>query len=85
MTKKQVGEERVDLAYIEGNQDKNTNKAGNWRQGLMGHRRVMFTGLLHMASSASFPIELSPGTVRSTMGWIFPHQLLIKKITARSI
>lgn len=77
---KQVGEERVDLAYIEGNQDKNTNEAGSWRQGLMGHRRVMFTGLLHMASSASFPIELSPATARSTMGWIFPHQLLFKKM-----
>jgi hypothetical protein len=42
MTQKQVGEERVYFAYIsisifiiEGNQDKNSIRAGTWRQELM--------------------------------------------------
>ena len=42
MTKKQVGEERVYLAYTsallfitEGSQDRNSNRAGTWRQELM--------------------------------------------------
>jgi hypothetical protein len=42
MTKKQVGEERIYLAYtsmllfiIEGSQDRNSNRAGSWRQELM--------------------------------------------------
>jgi hypothetical protein len=42
MTKEQVGEERVYLAYIsillfiiEGSQNKNLNRAGSWRQDLM--------------------------------------------------
>jgi hypothetical protein len=42
MTKKQVGEKRVYLAYtsttlfiIEGSHDRNSNRAGSWRQELM--------------------------------------------------
>ena len=42
MTKKQVGEERVNLAYtctllfiIEGSQDRNSHRAGTWKQELM--------------------------------------------------
>jgi hypothetical protein len=42
MTEKQVGEERVNSAYtsillfiIEGSQDRNSNRAGTWRQELM--------------------------------------------------
>ena len=42
MPQKQVGEERVDLAYtsillfiIKGSQDRNSNRAGTWRQELM--------------------------------------------------
>jgi hypothetical protein len=42
MTKKQVGEERVYLAYtsillviIKRSQDRNSNRAGTWRQELM--------------------------------------------------
>jgi hypothetical protein len=45
--------------------------------------RVLLTGLLPMAYSACFLIE--PRTTRSgmapdTMGWVLPHQPLIKKI-----
>jgi hypothetical protein len=42
MTRKQVGEERVCVAYtstalfiIEGSQDRNSNRTGTWRQELM--------------------------------------------------
>jgi hypothetical protein len=41
MTKKQVGEERVYLVYasvalfINGSQDRNSNRTGTWRQKLM--------------------------------------------------
>ena len=42
MTKKEAGEERVYLAYtstalfiMEGRQDRNSNRAGTWRQDLM--------------------------------------------------
>ena len=61
MTKRQVGEERVCLTYtsislfVAKGQDRNSNRAGTWRQELMQRTwRVLLTGLLPLACSACF-------------------------------
>ena len=79
MTKKQSEEERVYSAYtstllfiIKGSQDRNSHRAGTWRQELMQRPgRVLLTGLLPLACSACFLIEprtTSPGMALPTMG-----------------
>jgi hypothetical protein len=55
---KQVGEERVYPAYgsrslfiIKGSQDRNSSRAGTWKQELIrGHGGMLFTGLLTLIS-----------------------------------
>ena len=75
----QVGEERVYLAYMStllfitrGRQDRNSNRARTWRQGLMQRPwRVLLTGLLPLVCSACFLIEpktTSPEMAPPTMG-----------------
>lgn len=56
MTKKQVREERVDLAYtlpLSLNKDRDSNWAKTWRQELMQRqwRGTAYSGLLPMACS----------------------------------
>jgi hypothetical protein len=84
---KQVGEERVCLAYtpislfIIGCQDRNSHRARTLRQVLMQKPwRVLLTGFLFMACSACFLIEpkSSDGTTHSKLG--LPHPSLIKKM-----
>ena len=65
--KKQAREERVYLAYasqfiiITINQNRNSNRAGTWRQGsCRGHGGVLLAGLLLMACSTHFLIEHRP-------------------------
>ena len=86
---KQAGQERVYLAYtstvlfiIGGSQDRNSNRAGNWKQELMQSPwRVLLTGLFPMACSACFLIELrtiSAGMAPHTAVWVLSHQSLTK-------
>jgi hypothetical protein len=63
MTKKQVGEERVYLAYTfillfisKGSQDWNSSRSGS-RSWCRGHGGMFFTGLPHLACSACSLIE----------------------------
>ena len=89
MTKKQVGEERVYLAYTfhiafhhQGSQDWNSNRSGN-RSWCRGHGGMILTGLLPLACSACSlkePKITSPGMVPPTRGlsalitnWEKPH------------
>jgi hypothetical protein len=90
MTKKQVREERVYLAYTsillfitEGSQDRNSSRAGTWRQKLM-HRpwRGAAYWLVQLAFLQTPPI--SPGVVLPTMGWVLSHQSLRKCLTVGS-
>ena len=85
MTKKQVGEERVYVAYTsallfitEGSQDRNSNRAGTWRQELMqrswrnaaywlAHHDLL--KLLYYRTRASAQKMTPP-----TTGWALPHQ-----------
>jgi hypothetical protein len=79
---------RVYLAYtstslfmMEGSQDRNSNKAGTWRQELM-----LLTGLLLMACSACFCIAHRTtclGMATTTMGQAIAFQSLIKKMSHR--
>ena len=91
---KQVGEERVYLAYTsillfspEGSQDRKSYRAGTWgRSWYRGRGGVLFTDLLIMACSACFltePRTTSPGMAPPAMGWTLPHQSLIKKMPYR--
>ena len=62
MTERQVGKARIYLAYnptslfiMEEIQERNSNRAGSWRQELMQRPwRVLLTNLLPMACSACF-------------------------------
>ena len=76
-------EERIYSAYTstwlfitKGSQDRNSNRAGTWRQELMQKPwRVLLTGLLPLPCSACFLIEprpRSPGMEPPTMGWALP-------------
>jgi hypothetical protein len=77
MTKKQVGEERVYLAYTsillfitKGSQDWNSSRSGS-RSWCRGHGGMFFTGLLPLACSACSLIEpkiSSPEMVPPTRG-----------------
>jgi hypothetical protein len=77
MTKKQVGEERVYLAYTsillfitKGSQDWNSSRSGS-RSCCRGHGGMFFIGLPHLACSAcSFiePKSTSPEMVPPTRG-----------------
>ena len=93
MVKKQVGEERVYLAYIstflfitKRNQDWNSSRSGSRSWG-RGHGEMWLIGLLLLACSASFLIEprtTSPGKAQPTM---HPPQLITnwkKCLTAES-
>jgi hypothetical protein len=57
-------------------QDRNSSRAGTWRQELMQRSwRVLLTGLLLMACSACFLIKLrttSPGMAGPTQQWAGP-------------
>jgi hypothetical protein len=87
MIKKQVVEKKVYSAYTstllfitKGSHDRNSNRAGTWRQELMQRPwRVLLTGFLPLACSACFLIEprtTSPWMAPPTMGWILPHILI---------
>jgi hypothetical protein len=77
VTKKQVRKERIYSAYIstlpfitKGSQDWNSSRAGS-RSWCRGHGGMLLTGLLPLACSACFLIELkttSPGMAPPTMG-----------------
>jgi hypothetical protein len=82
MTKKQVGEERVYSVYTstllfitKGSPDRNSHRAGTWRQELMQRPwRDVTYWLASLAFSACSLIEhrtTSPGMVPPTMGWAF--------------
>jgi hypothetical protein len=78
MTRKQVGEERVYSAYtstllfiIKGSQDRNSHRAGTWRQELM--QRPWRDAAYWLASLLSYkPRTISPGMAPPTMGWVLP-------------
>jgi hypothetical protein len=86
MTKKQVGEERVYLAYTsillfitKGSQDWNSSRSGS-RSWCRGHGGMFFTGLPHLACSACSLIEpktTSPEMVPPTKG-LSPWSLIEK-------
>ena len=93
-SQKQDGEDRVYSAFIstsqstmKGSQDRNSNRAGPWRQELMqrpwrGAAYWLFLG----ACSVCFLIEnrtTSPGMTLTTMGRTPPYQSLIKKMPYR--
>jgi hypothetical protein len=71
------------VVHHEGSQDRNSNKAGTWRQELMQRSwRSTSYWLGPLACSACILIELrttSPGVASHTMGWALPNQSLIKK------
>jgi hypothetical protein len=77
MTEKQVGEERVYLAYTstllfitKGSQDWNSSRSGS-RSWCRGHGGMFFTGLRPLACSACSLIEpktTSPGMATPTIG-----------------
>jgi hypothetical protein len=72
------------LFITEGSQDRNSERAGTWRQELMQRPwRELLTGLFMVAFSACFLIEpraTSSGMATPTLGWNFPHQSLINKM-----
>ena len=76
MTQKQVGEERVYLAYtstslfiIEVSQDRNFNRAGTWRQELMQKPwRVLHAGLLSLISYTIQNYQSRDGTTHHGLG-----------------
>ena len=92
MTKKQVGEEKVYLAYTstllfitEGSQDRNSNRAGTWRQELMEGpcRGTCFLACSPWPAQSALltePRTTSPGMPSLIMGRVFPHQSQIKKM-----
>jgi hypothetical protein len=83
MTKKQVGEGRVYLAYTstslfitKGSQDRNSNRIGTRRQGLIKKPwRDAASWLALMACSLILiePRTTSPGMAPLTVGWALPH------------
>jgi hypothetical protein len=65
----------------EGNQDRNSNRAGSWRQELM--QRPWWGCLLLMACLACFLIQprtTSPVMALPTVGWAFHYRSLIKQV-----
>ena len=93
MTKKQVGEERVYLTYtctslfiIQRSQDRNSNRAGTWRQASM---QRLWKGtsycLVPHGFLSCFLIEAtttSPGMAPPRVDWGLLHWLLIKKVSS---
>ena len=83
MPQKQVGEERVDLAYtsrswsiIEGTKNRNSNRAGSWRQELMQRpwRGATYRFALHgLFSLLSYRTQdHQPRDGPPTMDWALP-------------
>lgn len=96
MTKKQVGEERVYLAYTsillliinEARTGTHTEQEPGDRSWSRGHGGLLLPGLLFMPCSACFltePRTTSPGMVSPTVGWALSHKLLIKRMTNSQI
>ena len=96
MTKEQVVEESVYLAYIsillfiiEVSQDGNSNRAGTWRQELM--QKPWRGAAYWLAPHGLFSLlsyrtrTTSPGVAPPTMGWALPCQSLIKKMFYRRL
>jgi hypothetical protein len=95
MTKKQVGEETVYLAYTstwysitEGSQERNSNRIGTWRQELMQRSCkvaaywLVSRGLLNLISSRTLDHKPRDGTTHNGLGP--PHyQSLIYKMPYR--
>ena len=62
------------LFIIEGSQDRNSNRAGTWRQELIQRLRSAAYWL------SLFPYSTQvPGIISPILGWGLPHQLLVKK------
>jgi len=65
-----------------GSQDRNSSRAGTWRQELMqGSLRGAAYWLALMPCSACFlikPRTSSPGMTPPTVDWVFPHRSLMK-------
>ena len=92
MTKKQTVEKMVYLAHtsivtvliIEGSQDRNSHRAGTWKQEQMQRpwRAAAYWLALHGFSACLLrePRTTNPGMAPPTMGWVLLHQSLIKKI-----
>jgi hypothetical protein len=93
-SQKKLEEERMYLAYIsillfitEGNQDRNSNRAGTWRQELMQRPwrdaacLLAPQGLLSLLSYRTQDLQLRDGTTHN--GWVLPYQSLIQKIPYR--
>lgn len=92
MTKKQVGEEKVYSTYTstlmfitKGSQDRNSHRAGIWRQELMQRpmRGAAYWIALHGVCSAFFltePNPTNPGVAPSTMDWSLPHPSLVERM-----
>ena len=83
----QLWEEKVyfTLAFtIKSSQDRNSSRAGIWRQELMQRPwRVLLTGLLLMTCSTCFLIEPRTtclGVAPPTVGWALHHLSLVKKM-----
>ena len=87
MTKKQVGEERVYLAYTNSCnsslKEVRTGTQTGQESADGSHGGVLLIGFLSMACSACFltePRTTSPGMAPQTIGWALPTQSLIKKM-----
>jgi hypothetical protein len=91
MTKKQVVKERVYLAYtsisvfiLEGSQDRNSNRAGAWRQELVQRPWqgaaywLAFLGLHSLLSYRTQNLQPTDGIL--TIGWALSDLSLIKKM-----
>ena len=74
----------VSLFFTKGSQDRNSHRAGTWRQELMQRtwRGAAYwlasPGLLSLLSYRTQ--DYQPRMVPPTMGWALPHQSLIKKM-----
>jgi hypothetical protein len=69
---------------IQGSQDRNSNRAGSWRQELMRRPwRVLLAGLLScLLGLLSYRTQNhQPKATPTTIGWALPYQSLIKKTT----
>lgn len=89
ITKRQTGEESVCLVHIsislfviQGSQNRNSNKGRNLEL-VQRPWRVLHTDFLLRTCSSSFLMQsgtTSPGITLPTIGWVFPHWSLKKKM-----